>query len=82
MARTRIVATLATPTPLLVANVVELWRGVWHHLRDPYRPERYYMRGPGPAWRAKHAAPVRPANQRDAEADSEFPATHEALARS
>jgi len=30
----------------------------WHELiRDavrPYRPERHYMRGPGPAWRAKH----------------------------
>jgi hypothetical protein len=26
-----------------------------------YRPERHYMRGPGPAWRAKHGmnAPVR-----------------------
>lgn len=23
--------------------------------RDPYRPERHYMRGPGPKWRAKHA---------------------------
>jgi len=22
--------------------------------RWPYRPERHYMRGPGPAWRAKH----------------------------
>lgn len=21
----------------------------------PYRPERYFMRGPGPAWRAKHS---------------------------
>jgi hypothetical protein len=21
---------------------------------DPYRPERHYMRGPGPKWRAKH----------------------------
>ena len=20
----------------------------------PYRPERHYMRGPGPKWRAKH----------------------------
>ena len=30
----------------------------WHELtRDavrPYRPELHYMRGPGPAWRAKH----------------------------
>jgi hypothetical protein len=30
----------------------------WHEItRDavrPYRPEQHYMRGPGPAWRAKH----------------------------
>ncbi|MBR0779693.1 hypothetical protein JQ543_00150 [Bradyrhizobium diazoefficiens] len=28
---------------------------------SPYRPELHYMRGPGPAWRAKHGmdAPVR-----------------------
>jgi hypothetical protein len=33
----------------------------WHELtRDavrPYRPELHYMRGPGPAWRAKHGLP-------------------------
>jgi hypothetical protein len=33
----------------------------WHELtRDaggPYRPERHYMRGPGPKWRAKHGLP-------------------------
>ena len=23
---------------------------------DPYRPELHYMRGPGPAWRAKQTA--------------------------
>ena len=23
-------------------------------LADPYRPEIYYMRGPGPKWHAKH----------------------------
>jgi hypothetical protein len=30
-------------------------------LFDPYRPELHYMRGPGPAWRAKHGtdAPFR-----------------------
>jgi hypothetical protein len=22
--------------------------------RNPYRPERHYMRGPGPKWRARH----------------------------
>ncbi|MEH2627412.1 hypothetical protein V1292_005467 [Bradyrhizobium sp. AZCC 1719] len=30
----------------------------WHHLIeracDPYRPERHYMRGPGPKWHARH----------------------------
>ena len=26
------------------------------HMFDGYHPERHYMRGPGPAWRAKHAA--------------------------
>ena len=26
---------------------------------DPYRPELHYMRGPGPKWRAKHAATQR-----------------------
>jgi hypothetical protein len=23
---------------------------------QPYRPERHYMRGPGPKWRAKHGS--------------------------
>ena len=38
---------------------------VFHNLimdvRDSYRPELHYMRGPGPAWRAKHGmnAPFR-----------------------
>jgi len=27
----------------------------WHEFaRDGYRPELHYMRGPGPAWHAKH----------------------------
>jgi hypothetical protein len=25
-------------------------------LFDPYRPERHYMRGPGPKWHARHGA--------------------------
>jgi hypothetical protein len=32
----------------------------WHRLIDRacdgYRPERHYMRGPGPKWHAKHRA--------------------------
>jgi hypothetical protein len=35
-----------------------LFGGFWQELtRDslrPYRPELHYMRGPGPAWRAKY----------------------------
>lgn len=26
-----------------------------HQIRNPYRPELYYMRGPGPRWRASHS---------------------------
>jgi hypothetical protein len=27
-------------------------------LCDPYRPERHYMRGPGPKWHARHRAAI------------------------
>jgi hypothetical protein len=44
-----------------VRNTAELtsdFAGVVHNLikdvRDCYRPELHYMRGPGPKWRAKH----------------------------
>ena len=30
------------------------WNSLFARVSDPYRPERYYMRGPGPKWRAKH----------------------------
>lgn len=30
------------------------WHDLTRHLFNGYRPERHYMRGPGPAWRAKH----------------------------
>ena len=32
------------------------WRQFFARALDPYRPELHYMRGPGPAWRAKHMA--------------------------
>ena len=35
--------------------VAELWLTVTSQLFDSYHPERHYMRGPGPKWRAKHA---------------------------
>ncbi len=34
--------------------LAQAWQGLLDSLFDPYRPERHYMRGPGPKWRAKH----------------------------
>jgi hypothetical protein len=40
------------------AEAASNFAGVVHNLfmdvRDSYRPELHYMRGPGPKWRAKH----------------------------
>jgi hypothetical protein len=49
--------------PVLGA-LVELWHDLVHDLLNPYHPEQHYMRGPGPAWQAKHA----PAQSAHAEA--------------
>lgn len=38
-------------------DVAALWRELHKGLRDPYRPERNYMRGPGPKWRERHGLP-------------------------
>ena len=37
--------------PSLIEMVVDYIRA---HLHHRYQPERHYMRGPGPAWRATH----------------------------
>ncbi len=53
-------ATLSAPAanraekPL--AEFRAFWRAFFARAFDPYRPELHYMRGPGPAWRAKHMA--------------------------
>jgi hypothetical protein len=44
------------------AEIGNFWRQFVARAFSPYRPELHYMRGPGPAWRAKHAA-VSPAVQ-------------------
>ena len=36
----------------LKAELLAFWN-IW----TAYNPERYYMRGPGPKWRAKHGLP-------------------------
>lgn len=40
----------------LVARLKSFWRDFFTQAFDPYRPEQHYMRGPGPAWRAKYGA--------------------------
>ena len=37
----------------LLGEVALFWRQFVVAAFDPYRPEKYYMRGPGPACRAK-----------------------------
>ena len=39
----------------LIGEIREFWRQFIVAAFHPYRPEQHYMRGPGPAWRAKHA---------------------------
>ena len=47
-------AVTSGPTLNLFRILTRRWQRRVAHLSDPYRPERYYMRGPGPKWRAKH----------------------------
>jgi hypothetical protein len=34
--------------------IVTGWRRLIDRATDRYRPERHYMRGPGPKWHARH----------------------------
>jgi|HubBroStandDraft_4_1064222.scaffolds.fasta_scaffold926666_1 hypothetical protein len=59
-------APASTATPL-VRRAKSFGVAVAEHLQDltrllinPYRPELYYMRGPGPKWRAKHSLARQP----------------------
>jgi hypothetical protein len=36
--------------------VATRWQTLIRVAGNPYRPELHYMRGPGPAWRAKYQA--------------------------
>jgi hypothetical protein len=38
-----------------LAEIRAFWRQFFARAFNPYRPELYYMRGPGPACRAKQA---------------------------
>jgi hypothetical protein len=47
----------------LVAEIGQFWRQFWRQFMatafNSYHPEKHYMRGPGPAWRAKHMRGLR-----------------------
>ena len=55
---TRAILALSGPAARPFAFVGIIFSAFWREFtRDTlgrYRPERHYMRGPGPAWRAKH----------------------------
>jgi hypothetical protein len=48
--------TLPVPAirPAAFAGLKTFWKQFFTRAFDPYRPELHYMRGPGPAWRAKY----------------------------
>jgi hypothetical protein len=52
-----------------VQELSTVWRQFIVAAFDPYRPEQYYMRGPGPAWRAKHEGDDAPENDHAARVD-------------
>jgi hypothetical protein len=57
----------------ILTGIARFWLEFTALLFDGYRPERHYMRGPGPAWRAKYGdpddakAPTRPRESRGPE---------------
>ncbi|QND70118.1 hypothetical protein [Tardiphaga robiniae] len=49
--------------PSLLHEIRTFWQLFFVAAFDPYRPEQHYMRGPGPACRAKDpSAPVPPSH--------------------
>jgi hypothetical protein len=55
------IAMLAVQSPIAplrrcVIGIKMSWSKLFANACDPYRPERHYMRGPGPKWLARHGA--------------------------
>lgn len=44
----------SSPLRRSLNRLVARWQRLIEIAGDPYRPELYYMRGPGPKWHAKH----------------------------
>ncbi len=53
-------AYLPRPFALLGQALGAFWRELTRDAIRPYRPELHYMRGPGPAWHARHSDPFAP----------------------
>ena len=55
----RAIAVLSGSAPFAAVGhfFAAFWRELTRDAIRPYRPEQHYMRGPGPAWRAKHGLP-------------------------
>ena len=45
----------SSPLRRSLNRIVTKWQRLIEIASDPYRPELYYMRGPGPKWHAKHS---------------------------
>jgi hypothetical protein len=56
LASSSLVADHQNCEPGLLADIGAFWRQFCAKAFDPYRPELHYMRGPGPACRAKQMA--------------------------
>lgn len=53
-------AYLPRPFSLLGQGLAAFWRELTRDAVRPYRPELHYMRGPGPAWHARHGGTFAP----------------------
>ena len=56
-ARWSTMSGLARKVAETVSELARVGQNLLLDVRDSYRPELHYMRGPGPKWRAKHQRP-------------------------
>jgi len=52
--RTPVTVIKVASSPTKFPKIARLWRKLHSGAFDHYRPERHYMRGPGPKWRERH----------------------------
>jgi hypothetical protein len=50
----RAIALLSGSAAVFLPRPFAVFAALWHEITHRYRPEQHYMRGPGPAWHAKH----------------------------